>query len=330
MPVPLYQRTASTFDGNTWDNHGKILASPVAHTEKSATLFAIRGPLMKVIRGKNALVTGAASGIGRGIALALAREGANVFLWDVNEAGLATVADEIRAMGVHVACAKVDLTEPSEISAAVHSLLEQFTAIDILVNNAGVAFYGPTHTMTAAQWDWLLGINLLAPIQITRELLPTLLDRPEAHIVNVCSISGLVAGGRFAAYHTSKFGLIGFTESLRAEYGRRGLGVTALSPGPVLTNLYRQCVTSKEGKIAPEPPRWLCTTVDTIAASTIKAIRRNHRLPIIGLFAHLLWNMKWLAPGLIDFLNHFRRKRRSAVSAKPSTEVNSIESSRAA
>src|SRR4029079_688812 len=132
----------------------------------------------------------------------------------------------------------------------------------------------------------------------TRELLPTLLQRPDAHIVNVCSISGLVAGGRFAAYHTSKFGLIGFTESLRAEYGRRGLGVTALCPGPVLTNLYTKCATGKEGKLVPAPPRWLCTTVEAISSRAIRSIRRNQRMPIVGLLAHLLWNMKWLAPGL--------------------------------
>ncbi len=266
---------------------------------------------MKVIRGKKALVTGAASGIGRGIALALAREGADVVLWDVNEVGLESVADEIRSLGVRVVAARVDLTQSAEISAAVRSLLDRWDAIDILVNNAGVAFYGPTHKMTADQWNWLVGINLLAPIQITRELLPMLLERPEAHILNVCSISGLVAGGRFAAYHTSKFGLIGFSEALRAEYGRRGLGVTALCPGPVQTNLYRQCATGKEGKTVPEPPQWFCTTVDAIASRAIKAIHRNQRMPIIGLMAHLLWNAKWLAPGLLDFLNHFRRKKRN-------------------
>ncbi|WP_010587565.1 SDR family NAD(P)-dependent oxidoreductase [Schlesneria paludicola] len=266
---------------------------------------------MKVIRGRKALVTGAASGIGRGIALALAREGADLTLWDVDETGLTSLADEIKALGVCADTTRVDLTQPNEITAAVQLLLERSQTIDILVNNAGVAYYGPTHSMTAAQWDWLLGINLLAPIQLTRELLPTLLERPEAHIVNVCSISGLVAGGRFAAYHTSKFGLIGYSEALRAEYGRRGLGVTALCPGPCLTNLYRDCATGKQGKTVPHPPRWLCTTIDTVAASTIKAIRRNHRMPLIGPMAHLLWNIKWLAPGLLDFLNHFRRKRRT-------------------
>jgi len=278
---------------------------------------------MKVIRGRKALVTGAASGIGRGIALALAQEGADVFLWDVNEDGLASVAEEIRAIGVHVDLARVDLTVPTEITAAVLSLRERFGSIDILVNNAGVAFYGPTHSMTSSQWNWLMGINLLAPIQITRELLPTLLERPEAHIVNVCSISGLVAGGRFAAYHTSKFGLIGFSEALRAEYGRRGLGVTALCPGPVLTNLYRQCATGQEGKVVPHPPDWLCTTVDAIASRAIKAIRKNQRMPLVGPLAHLLWNAKWLAPGLLDFLNHFRRKKPTRFSDDRSTKVES-------
>lgn len=265
---------------------------------------------MKVIRGRKALVTGAASGIGRGIAIALAREGADVCLWDVNADGLALVADEIRELGVHSETVSVNLTQPDDISKAVQLSLERFGPIDILVNNAGIAYYGPTHLMTATQWDRLIGINLLAAIQVTREFLPVLLDRPEAHLLNVCSISGLVAGGRFAAYHTSKFGLIGFTEALRAEYGRRGLGVTALCPGPVLTNLYRDCQTGEQGKKAPQPPAWLCTTVEAISSRSIVAIRRNQRMPLVGLLAHLLWNMKWMAPGLIDFLNRFSMKRK--------------------
>ena len=277
---------------------------------------------MKVIRGRRALVTGAASGLGRGIAQALACEGANLVLWDVNLEGLNQVASELRSRGVDVDVARVDLMDHDQIAVAVHDSLDRIGPIDILVNNAGVAYYGPTHAMTAKQWDWLLGINLLAPIALTRELLPALLERPEAHILNVCSISGLVAGGRFAAYHTSKFGLIGYTESLRAEYGRRGLGVTAICPGPVLTNLYTKCETGKEGKQAPHPPAWLCTTVEAVARASIKAIRRNQRMPLVGMLAHLLWNFKWAAPGLIDFLNHFRRKKRIPSSAPVSEASN--------
>lgn len=285
---------------------------------------------MKVIRGKRALVTGAASGIGRGIALELAAEGAELVLWDLNEQGLATLVEEIIARGGKATGVRVDVMNSSEITAAIQSLLDQFGTLDILINNAGVAFYGPTHSMTADQWDWLLAINLNAPIQITRELLPTLLERPEAHIVNICSITGVVAGGRFAAYTTSKFALIGFTEALRAEYGRRGLGVSAICPGPVRTNLYRQCATSKAGKTAPEPPRWLCTSIEAVARRTIKAIRYNQRMPVVGLLAHLLYNLKWLAPGLLDLLHHIRRKKRViALSGTESVAVTS-ESRKAA
>ncbi len=268
---------------------------------------------MKLIRHKKALVTGAAAGIGRGIALALAREGADLYLLDVDEAGLADVVAEAGQCGVTAIGVRCDLSQPADISRVLGEMLDQWQHIDILVNNAGVAYYGPTHSMTADQWDWLLGINLLAPIQITRELLPTLLARPDAHILNVCSISGLVAGGRFAAYHASKFGLVGFTEALRAEYGRRGLGVSALCPGPVLTNLYKSCASAKSDKAVPEPPRWLCCSIDAVSRAAIKCIRRNKRMKLVGPLAHLLTWAKWFAPGVIDFVNHFSRKRRKRV-----------------
>ena len=264
---------------------------------------------MKSIRGKKALVTGAASGIGRGIALALAREGADVYMLDVDEVGLAGVVEEAKQLGVTAFAAKCDLSQPSEITRVLGELKQQCPQIDILVNNAGVAYYGPTHSMTAAQWDWLMNINLLAPIQITRELLPMLLERPDAHILNVCSISGLVAGGRFAAYHTSKFGLIGYTEAIRAEYGRRGLGVSALCPGPVQTNLYKKCASARNDKSVPEPPSWLCCSIDAVSKAAIHCIRRNKRMKLIGPLAHFLSWTKWLAPWLLDMLNHVSRKR---------------------
>lgn len=264
---------------------------------------------MKSIRHKKGLVTGAASGIGRSIALALAREGADLYLLDVDEAGLASTVTEAKALGVDAIAARCDLSQPAEISRVLAEMLRNWPQIDILVNNAGVAYYGPTHSMTAAQWDWLMSINLLAPIQITRELLPMLLNRPDAHILNVCSVSGLVAGGRFAAYHTSKFGLIGYTEALRAEYGRRGLGVSALCPGPVLTNLYKSCASAKSDKKVPEPPRWLCCSIDAVSRAAIRCIRRNKRMKLVGPMAHLLAWSKWLAPWFLDFLNHTSRKR---------------------
>jgi len=272
---------------------------------------------MKTIRGKRALVTGAASGIGREIALQLALEGVHVYLLDVDAEGLADVVRDAQVCGVEAVAAQCDLTQPAQITAAISDMLAAWGTIDILVNNAGVAFYGPTEMMTAAQWDWLLGINLLAPIQITRELLPMLLFRPEAHILNVCSVAGLVAGARTTAYHVSKFGLVGFTESLRAEYGRRGIGVTALCPGPVRTNLYRSGVSAKKRRQAiPEPPAWLSASPERVATVAIRAIRKNQRFVLLTPLAYVLYNAKRFAPGFLDLLHHIgRRKKRPAFSA---------------
>lgn len=269
---------------------------------------------MKSIRGKRALVTGAASGIGREIARQLALEGAHVYLLDIDETGLGEVVRDAQVCGVEAVADRCDLTQPGQITAAISALLSRWGGVDILVNNAGVAYYGPTDKMTVAQWDWVLGVNLLAPIQITRELLPTLLARPDAHILNVCSIAGLIAGPRTSAYHVSKFGLVGLTESLRAEYGRRGLGVTALCPGPVRTKLYSSAAAGKKRPV-PVPPAWLCVSAERVGMAAVRAIRRNDRLVLMTPVAHLLFNAKRFAPGFIDWLNHVGRRRKQRSNA---------------
>ncbi len=275
---------------------------------------------MKNLQGKRALITGAASGIGRGIALALVTEGVDVWLVDIDASGLAFVAAEIEQLGRMAMTSECDVSRPADITQVVQAVTAVWGGIDILVNNAGVAYYGPTENMSAEQWQWLMSINLLAPIQFTRELLPTLLSRPEAHLLNVCSISGLVAGGRFAAYHTSKFGLIGFSEAMRAEFGRRGLGVTALCPGPVLTNLYKSAISGRAGRDVPTPPAWLCSSIDAVSRAAIKSIRHNCRMKLVGPMAHALWWSKKFAPAVLDWLNHLGRKRRTAANTLPTAK----------
>ena len=264
---------------------------------------------MRTVCGKHALVTGAASGIGRAIALALADRGADLFLLDVDLPGLADVAWQARRKGVRVTVRCCDLAVPSEISESVDALMRSQRPVDVLVNNAGIAYYGPTHLMSASQWNRLLAVNLLAPIQLTRELLPSLLDRPEAHVLNVSSIAGLVASGRLAAYHVSKYGLIGFSESLRAEYGPRGLGVTALCPGLVKTDLFQTAEHGHPDKPLPKPPDWLCASPECVARRAVRAILRDEGLVLVTPMAHVLWFLKRLSPGLLDYCQRFRRRR---------------------
>jgi 3-oxoacyl-[acyl-carrier protein] reductase len=258
------------------------------------------------------LVTGAASGIGRAIALALAREGADLFLIDIDALKLAQVADEARGYGVEVVTAVCDLAEPSQITAAVHSLLAQWGRLDILINNAGVAYYGTTHEMTEQQWRQVLSVNLLAPIQLFRELIATLLAAEEAHILNVSSMFGLVTWRKATAYQTTKFGLVGFSAALRAEYHREHFGVTTLCPGFVRTPLLEE---SRPGGPSERrnAPSWICTTPEVVAARAIRAIRRNSKLVLITPTAHLYWRLMRISPTLVDWLVREGWRRRSRI-----------------
>lgn len=265
---------------------------------------------MKTLAGRTAFLTGAAAGIGRALARALAAAGCHLFLVDRDADGLQRLQDELSGSGVTVRSVVCDLADAVSVDRVVMRALEQTGGIDLLINNAGVCCYGPTDQMTQAQWDWLMSINLLSPIRITQALLPHLLLREDPHIVNMCSISGLVAGGRLAAYHTSKFGLVGYTEALRAEYGRRGVGVTAICPGPVRTNLYDSGQSLRDGTRVPLPPAWLCATAEQVAAATVRGILGDRRRVLVTPMAHGLSLLSRLAPWLIDFANRFSRNGR--------------------
>jgi len=265
---------------------------------------------MRTIRGKKALITGAASGLGRAIACRLAQQGADLFLLDIDRRGLDAVVAATRRFGIAAVGRTCDVALPAEVTATTDAVLAKWGGVDILVNNAGVAYYGPTLNMTPEQWDWVLAVNLRAPIQFTRELLPSLLDRPEAHVVNMASITGLVAGGRFCAYHVSKFGLVGFGEAIRAEFGIQGIGVSTICPGPVLTNLYRAAPSGHADRPTPQPPAWICTTPDRVAVKTIRAIRRDQRLVLVSPLAHLLYAVKRATPWFLDALQRVGRRKK--------------------
>jgi short-subunit dehydrogenase len=268
---------------------------------------------MKVIRGKRAMVTGAASGIGRAIALELAKEGAALFLLDVDADKLEATAREARDYGVEVVTTPCDLSDPGQINGALSHFRAAWGHLDILINNAGIAYYGATNLMTDEQWHRIVSVNLLAPIQLVHALLPTLLSNEEAHILNVCSIFGLAPWRKTAAYQTTKYGLVGLTAALRAEYFRVNLGATALCPGFVQTALLGEGVNADRD----EPlrvPSWVCTTPEHVARKAVNAIRRNQGTVVITPFAQVYWRLVRLFPGLADWLvgQYWRRKASSS------------------
>jgi 3-oxoacyl-[acyl-carrier protein] reductase len=262
---------------------------------------------MRIIRRRKALVTGAAAGIGRALAFALAREGADLYLVDIDAERLAAVAAEARQHGVTVIIDVCDLSDEAQVSAAAGRVEAAWGGLDILVNNAGVSWYGPTETMTPAQWRRILAINLLAPVQLFAELLPLLAKAEEAHVLNVCSMFGVAPWRKAAAYQTSKYGLVGFTAALRAEFERPHFGVTALCPGFVDTALLDG---EANDRAAPE---WISTTPETVARKAIAAIRRKRGLVLVTPAAHVYWRIARFAPRLTDWLLREGWRRRGRI-----------------
>jgi len=256
---------------------------------------------MHTLRGKKALVTGAATGIGRAIAIGLAREGVHLYLVDVDDVSLESAARKARSHGVEVVTRHCDLADSAHLAATVEAVLAHWGHLNILINNAGIADRCHTHEMHDSEWDRIVTVNLLAPIALTRMLLPTLLAN-DAHLLNVCSIFGLTTTRKLAAYQTSKFGLVGFTAALRAEYGSPEFGVTAVCPGFVQTPLLKRIVDTRSRRVLV-PPAWMVTTPEKVAARALDAIRKNKGIVVVTAFARINWLVARLSPGLIDFLN---------------------------
>jgi short-subunit dehydrogenase len=201
---------------------------------------------MTALRGAAAAVTGAASGIGRALALELAARGCDLALADRDEAGLQTVAAEIgRAHSQKVTVHRVDVSEPKQIEEFAQAATSAHPGLNIVVNNAGVALLGQFSEIDQAQMDWLMNINFWGVVHSTRAFLPHLSRQREAHIVNLSSIFGIIAPPGQTAYAAAKFAVRGFSESLRHELQMAASPVrlSVVHPGGVATNIARNSRT---------------------------------------------------------------------------------------
>ncbi len=193
------------------------------------------------LKDKVAVITGAAGGIGRGIALALAKRGCHLVLADIDEANLARTAAEMAAKGVRVTHYRLDVSDAAQIAAFPARVLADHKGVDLLFNNAGVAIGGTFEQVSEADFDWLLSINLFGVIRMTRAFMPLLRGSQEARIVNLSSLFGLIAPPGQTAYAASKFAVRGFSNALRHELEMEGakIGVTVVHPGGIATSIAR-------------------------------------------------------------------------------------------
>lgn len=257
--------------------------------------------------GALALITGAAGGMGEHLAKGWCRRGGDVVLLDRDAEGLARVAAEIdaQAPAASVTTYPVDLADRTATDAVVAEVVETHPEITLLVNNAGVALGGTFEQTSPDDFDWLLEINLLAPIRITRAVLPFMLDNRRGHVVNTSSLFGLVGPAGQSAYSTSKFGLRGFSESLRSELVSLGapVGVTSVHPGGIRTGIARNARVAAD--VDPEEAarhqrafaKMLSYPADRAAEEILEAaIARRPRL-LIGKDAKALDILARVLPG---------------------------------
>ncbi len=199
------------------------------------------------LKGKVAVVTGSTSGIGLGIARALAGEGADILL---NGFGDAAEIERLRqglvdAHGIRAAYSGADMTKPAEIAGMIGEAEEKLGRVDILVNNAGIQHTAPVHEFPPERWDAILAINLSAAFHATRAVLPQMFLRNWGRIINIASVHGLVASKDKSAYVAAKHGLVGLTKVVALETATTGITCNAICPGWVLTALVQKQIDAR-------------------------------------------------------------------------------------
>lgn len=216
------------------------------------------------LQGKVAIVTGAARGIGRGIALAFAAEGASVATADRDGAGAERVADEIGGLAV-----RADVTSETDVARMVEETLTALGRIDVLVNNAGIATSAEVVDMPLAQWEETLAVDLTGVFLCSRAVLPTMIEQGSGRIVNIGSQLGLRGAASLAHYSAAKGGVHAFTKALAREVARHGITVNAIAPGPIDTELVAGLDEETMAAILAEIPLGRLGRVEEIAPTAV-------------------------------------------------------------
>ena len=196
-----------------------------------------------MLKGKTALVTGSTSGIGLGVALALARQGANIVLNGFGD--VEGPRAQVAAHGVQVGYHGADMSKPADIEAMMAYASETFGGVDILVNNAGIQHVAPVQSFPTERWDAIIAINLSSAFHTTRLALPGMLARNWGRIINIASVHGLVASAQKSAYVAAKHGVVGLTKATALENATTGVTCNAICPGWVLTPLVQKQVDAR-------------------------------------------------------------------------------------
>ena len=255
---------------------------------------------MKDFKNKVAAITGAASGMGRTLALELARRGCHLALSDVNEAGLAETARMAGKLGVKVTTAKVDVANREAVNAWAEQVATDHGKVNLIFNNAGVALGAFLDTVKPEDFQWIMNINFWGVVWGTQAFLPHLKKAGDGHVINISSLFGLLAVPTNGTYNASKFAVRGFTEALRQELDIENCGVSAtcVHPGGIRTNIAREAKTDENilarmGVSADAARERIdkllnTTSAESAALQILAAVERNDRRVLVGPDAKLM------------------------------------------
>jgi short-subunit dehydrogenase len=281
---------------------------------------------MTAIHGSAAAITGAASGIGRALALELAAGGCDVAIADRDEAGLAAVAAELGSRGRKVTTHRVDVSDPAQIQAFAQAATAAHPGLNIVINNAGVAMLGLFNEFDHAQFEWLMNINFWGVVHGTRAFLPHLERQKAAHIVNISSIFGIIAPSGQTAYCASKFAVRGFSEALRHEFwlANSPVQLTVVHPGGIKTNIARNMRTGaaitdnarRVESIERFDTEFAKTKPEVAAQTIIRGIEKNAPRVLIGNDAKFMDLLQRFRPGKYFKVMQRQLAKRAAAQGK--------------
>jgi NAD(P)-dependent dehydrogenase (short-subunit alcohol dehydrogenase family) len=253
--------------------------------------------------GRWALVTGAGSGIGRATALLCARRGADLFICDVNEAGLKETEAEARGLGREVVAETVDVSNREQMEAFADAVHRRVSAVDLLVNNAGVGLGAGFLETRLEDWDWIVPINVMGVVHGCHMFVPAMVERGRGgHVVNLSSAAGFFATSALAAYSATKFAVRGLSEALRGELAPKGIGVTAVCPGVINTPITRN--SRLRGTAEGERDRIVRLYErrnygpDRVAERILHAVQHNRAVAPVTGEAWAMWWMSRFTPRL--------------------------------
>jgi short-subunit dehydrogenase len=254
------------------------------------------------LEGRTAVITGAAGGIGRAIAVSLARRNCNLALADIDEVGTTETSIRARDYGVFVSQHRIDVSDRLAVAQFPIIVAAEHGGVDILVNNAGVAVGGTFEQVSEEDFEWLFEINFWGLVRMTRAFMPLLQASEDARIVNLSSLYGLIAPPEQAPYSASKFAVRGFSEALRHELEGSNVGVTVVHPGGVNTSIAEKArlpagVSEEEIARRRERYRKLLTMPPEIAGETIvRGIERRQSRVLVGSDAKVISLIARLLP----------------------------------